>query len=814
MSLVIILSMLTLLTLPSNTKANDFDTIIGVLEKMTCETQGIGNLLRDEFSHTCIPAPFFTVLVANIISPGLYANTLLRVNINDDKLFKNACRRDNRIDPKNPVLSFSICSNTKLFAHRGKALGKTIVALAAAVLTGKDPWSSIKSAWQIKKSDYHNVYNNTKVGVSKDMADIGIPPWIPWKVTKENDKICVSTRSFAGWTPIGCKYMKEPYPISIYADFISDAPAGFGNIKNNNATSSQSSSDYNLLDQNSDRANLVSCGSMKGCYKRAYDSSKTALVMSGPLIECVKEMTVKIMISKDVCRFSDVRGVIGGAGRAQSGLFKFQQRMHTAVSALLTIYVIFFGFKMVLAGEGLPKSEMVNFIVKLIFVVYFSVGININGTGNDLDRMDGMVQWALPFLMEGMTQISSWIINASPSELCKFTDLEYPDSLGHMKLWDALDCRVSHYLGIDQIQSLVTENTIKYHDTSKLDSFSYPIPAYVYFLVPAILSGNFILVCLALMYPLLVISVAAFVINATIVCIISIVLLGVLAPLFVPLYLFEYTKGYFESWFKLLLSFMLQPMVAVTFMTVMFSVYDFGFYGTCQYESKDFDYSGANFQISSGSGDRSIRYFYIDTDWSNYTDDQKGGYKKEEKIAKCKGSLGYMLNHPFEFNYDMGSSLVNDKMLNQVENTKRFLSSESIKISPGMFFKSVEMVFEKIKTFVIALLTACFILYIMYHLSAILAEFAVDMTQGVSMSNVQIKAPALYNRVASAIKSANKSGAADKAATGGKARKGAEDLVSTANQSASDQVSTGASSGRKGAADSVSTSNPKKREEE
>ena len=68
-------------------KAKDvLDTILDTLTGLTCETQGIGNLLRSEFTHTCIPASFFTVLVANIVSPGLYANTFLRVTINDKEL--------------------------------------------------------------------------------------------------------------------------------------------------------------------------------------------------------------------------------------------------------------------------------------------------------------------------------------------------------------------------------------------------------------------------------------------------------------------------------------------------------------------------------------------------------------------------------------------------------------------------------------------------------------------------------------------------------------------------------------------------------
>ncbi len=96
---------------------------------------------------------------------------------------------------------------------------------------------------------------------------------------------------------------------------------------------------------------------------------------------------------------------------------------------------------------------------------------------------------------------------------------------------------------------------------SRFDILSNAIPPYVFLLIPAIISCYPQLVPLALMYPLLVISIGAFVANATVVCMISIVVLGVLAPLFVPMLLFNYTRRYFDAWVKLLLSFMLQPMI-------------------------------------------------------------------------------------------------------------------------------------------------------------------------------------------------------------------------------------------------------------
>ena len=97
-------------------KADDdtMDTIINTLTALTCETQGVGDLLRSEFSHTCNPAPFFTFLVANLVSPGLYANTMLRVKMNDQDLFPDACKRANRIDFNDQKLSFAMCNNIKL----------------------------------------------------------------------------------------------------------------------------------------------------------------------------------------------------------------------------------------------------------------------------------------------------------------------------------------------------------------------------------------------------------------------------------------------------------------------------------------------------------------------------------------------------------------------------------------------------------------------------------------------------------------------------------------------------------------------------
>ncbi|HJD55651.1 MAG TPA: type IV secretion system protein [Rickettsia endosymbiont of Pyrocoelia pectoralis] len=713
---------------------NVLESITNTLTNLTCETQGVGDLLGSEFSHTCIVAPFFTFAVMNLVSPVLYMNTMLKLKINDDELFKTQfpegqCARQNRIDPDNLELNFGLCSNLKLAGVRGKAVAASALAIAKAVFTGEDPWDDIKEAWKNNKSDYYNMYVG-KPGDSDTMWDLGVP--IFWKIIQDNDRLCVATYGFTGDVPVGCKYIKEPFPKSMYNSFMDISDTDF--IEDPNATPT-------------DPLALVSCSAAgDGCYQKAYNASKTAVVMTSPLIECMRQMIARLLISKDVCSFDDVEAVIDSASRETSSLFQFQVAMYKIVTAFLTLYVIFFGLKIILSGEVPPKNEYINFILKMIFVTYFSIGINITpGSSSPYDRLDGMIQWAFPFLLNGINGLASWVMNAAPSDLCKFngSNISYDPSVAYIALWDALDCRVAHYLGLDMLSTLLVENTYRSHDFLNFDFFSFSAPPYIYLLIPAIISGNMMLVSLALSYPLLVISVAAFMVNATIMCMISIVILGILAPLFVPMLLFTYTKPYFDSWVKFLISFLLQPMVVVTFMITMFSVYDFGFYGKCKYSSKLINNSIED--IAQGhTSKRDVLIFYINNDWSQYDKDD---------AKDCQNSLGYMLNNPLATMFNFAKDSVDEMYKSKDDkpgegSTDNFLGKfeflSGVVLGPGMFFTSPKVLFEKIKNILLALVTACFTLYLMYNFSSQLAEFAADLTEGVALSNVAIKPQAIF----------------------------------------------------------------------
>ncbi len=532
--------------------------------------------------------------------------------------------------------------------------------------------------------------------------------------------------------------MKEPYPESIYAEFFGDHEPEYADL---NSTSS-----------------IVRCANAGPCYKRSYDASHSPVVITGPLVTCIKEMVAKLLISTEICSFENLENNLVTVNRSSSSLFQFQTNMHLFVTALLTLYVMLFGFRMILAMDVLPKSEMVGFVLKFVFVTYFAVGINISGGTN---RLDGMSQWALPTLLGGMDSLGSWVISSGSTNavdpnapsLCDFSTAEYPDGLTHMRLWDALDCKITYYLGIDGGKSMLSKGAKQVGAYGKIDSLSHPIPPYMYLLVPAIKTGNFMLIKLILIYPLLIVSVAAFIVNITVVSIIAIAILSVLAPIFIPMCLFKYTEGFFKSWMRLLISFMLQPMVMIVFMTTMFAVYDYGFQGTCAYNFRDYGVTTNNdgeISMSNSGGlpqnpagnTRNIRYHYVDLDFVN-----TALYPDQNSVDNCKKSLSYIMNavsSTLIAPVDPAATAANiqnhmEKSLNDTsgeELKKDNLILQSMHEDQGVVFDTVEVVFEAILSLVIMLITACLILYLMYNFSAQLMSFAADMTEGVADSSM------------------------------------------------------------------------------
>jgi type IV secretion system protein VirB6 len=697
-----------------------------IYENLTCETAGVGDLFRTEFSHTCITAPFFDFLIASILSPGLYVLAVLKLKINDDVLFPSSCARENRINPHKPKITFGICNNILLAEAIAESIAEGTVDMIADLAAGKTIAEAIQGNFKIEKKDFTNIYEDKEPG--DEDVDWDLTP-IPWKVVEYRDQICIATQGITGWMNVGCRYMKEPYPDSIY-----DLNPGLRGVLNCSRTE-------------------------ESCYHRAKANAANMISITGPIVTCVRDMLLRLIVNPSYCGEND-EAVQTNLGSSENLFFKFQRNMYVAVSAFLTLYVIFVGFNIVLGGELPNQGELIMYALKIILVIYFSVGIN---TTHDTQGFNGMSEWVFPILFDGSSQLTTWIMGADHSGLCTFTQEDYDEAIqGYWNLysiWDSLDCRVLHYLGLNFASD--TSNSSKY--------MNFSIPPYMLLLIPAIYTANITLIMLSLAYPLLIISVAAYFVNSFIISLICIVILGILAPLFVPMVLFQFTKGYFTSWFKLLLSFTLQPMVVATFLTLMFAVYDSAFYTSCKYNSlvtkktiysNDIDDPHERIVVA----ERYKKVFFLDT--------IKADYDSEEDFKQCFTSLGGMFNitQSALFN-EIAKSAGATATTNEDGSTTYRMETDPYEItgssdsepsedSPfnkskkeekGIFFSSDIIIFEYIRDLIVNLFTCVVILYLMKNFAEQLSEFAADITEGVSLGNTTIGANAVSDKVNSGV---------------------------------------------------------------
>lgn len=694
-SICVILSVIILLLNPIKSHAQN--AAANIASSINCETQGVVDLLTKPYASTCIPDGLLNMAVATIISPMMYLPLMLKLRLGYDKIdsLQGNCDRKNRADNKDPRIAFGICSDAMLQFYN-------LTSNPARIATGLD------------YNRFYEIHNKGlgDGGVFFDIPTPGSPsPLIPYKIIRQNDKICVATYTFFGsLIAVGCKYIEEPYPTSIYKQFfetgITTPPALSGNVTNPTIPA--------------DVERFFNCAKgVGGCAQNATRHSQTMLPISSVIIECIRSTLLSTLISNTTC------GVGNGPIQYGGSLFHtFQQNMQTTVMALLTLYVMFIGFKLILGqGQVPPAGELIMYAVKLILVIYFSVGININGHG----RFDGMVEWVFPLLLNMANEMASWISGATPSGLCVFPieGMDYADRMSRLALWDTLDCKVMHYLGFDTLSSM-------YLGGASGDNFGNSVPPYIFLLIPALISGQINLTMLALAYPLVVMSVAAYMVTTFAVCLIAITVLAVLAPIYVPMALFRQTEGYFQSWYQLMISFTLQPVVIVAFMTIMFSVFDQGFYTGCEFE-------GVKVETKIGQDTVTKQMYILKVD--------KADYHNPDNYKACTSSLGWMLNQPLaKIAKALSKPAANGgRILSKIPSVQGFSDYQDandmlkgIQQVSGIFFGYVTLIGGINKQMIVSLFACILMLYLMRELSGQLSEFAADIASGASLSGTTI----------------------------------------------------------------------------
>ncbi len=438
----------------------------------------------------------------------------------------------------------------------------------------------------------------------------------------------------------------------------------------------------------------------KICYMGA-SRSQSLFNFSGLAIDCLKESLDKIFYQITTC------GAVGDTNLQLLNPFaSFQKRLKQGIIGLISLYIVIYGINLALSpSEYGAQDQIAIAIIKIIFVIYFAIGIgDFFQQGKETSR-NGMTEYALPILTSMGPAFAQMVFNAGGSKgLCEFSSDRYPPGYQFYGIWDAIDCRIAYYLGMGLVYNTestlknipsttnnITGNPININDTGNKaapDSL-HKVGAMRFFTVMFgfLMSGNIIIVASGLIFSVIFISICMYFISHYLVCCITIYVMAYISPIFIPMILFKRTKGYFDAWLKVCLSCSLQPVVIAGFIALLLSMYDGAIYKNCEF----------------------MRHDYVYSDNSKFSTFEL--LLPDNNPEECKSSVGYKL-----LNYYSG--------IGWSETSLILISIKSINLD------TLGILIELLYVLVFSI--------IFYHFSKSIGQFASELTGGPAMDGVTI----------------------------------------------------------------------------
>ena len=169
------------------------------------------------------------------------------------------------------------------------------------------------------------------------------------------------------------------------------------------------------------------------CYDGS-SKSQSLLSFSGITINCVRQTLDKVFYTGNGCSQTEDSIYF----TLLSPFPYFQEAMKKSIGAALILYVMFYGFKVVLNNEYVHLNKVATFILKFLFVVYFSVGLGnyYDQTGKSVSH-NGMTETVLPMLLQMTSDFTEIVFLAGGSQgLCNYDPSKYEAGYGFYRVWD------------------------------------------------------------------------------------------------------------------------------------------------------------------------------------------------------------------------------------------------------------------------------------------------------------------------------------------------------------------------------------------
>lgn len=524
-----------------------------------------------------------------------------------------------------------------------------------------------------------------------------------------------------------------------------------------------------LMCRNGEGDELVQPGESEVCRnlgQSCYDGrakSQSLLSFSGLTIHCLRDTLNKVFYVGNECpRLQDDL-----VYSALQPFPAFQSAMKMAVRAALMLYVMVYGFRIAMNGEYAHVDKVAMFIIKFLLVTYFAVGLGQTSfvSGKEVSQ-NGMTGYALPVLVQLTNDFTEMVFMAGGSQgLCDFDVSKYDSGYEFYKIWDAIDCRIGYYLGMQLLYNMGT--MLKSVGGTVADGATVGNPANLgdvgdegieaLFAVGTLtffpvmfgmfMAGQIVVVLMGLLFVIFFVSVLMYFMTAYLVCTVTLYVMAYISPIFITMALFDRTKAYFDSWLKIVVSCTLQPAVIGGFIAILLTVYDSAIYGTCEFQRYDYTIGEINFSTFE------LREPTVD-------------------VEKCQESLGYKL-----MKYYLGQG----------------------------WEKKIVILFEipKINDYLDIALSLIYVMiyvFIFYFFVKSVSEFAADLTGGPSVASVTVSPTAIIDK---AIGLAQAAVSAAKAAI--KAKTGDTQGAMEDAKEAKDKIKEDTTKNRGGASDKIST---------
>lgn len=270
--------------------------------------------------------------------------------------------------------------------------------------------------------------------------------------------------------------------------------------------------------------------------------------------------------------------MIGDGSEGSSSFFgDFYALVQKMIAGFLTLAVIIYG---ILAAYGMmekPSRDAMMFVVKFAFVTFFILRVDWMYT-ELTGVMDTMGQAVVGFApaQEG--------VEADRQSVCLREMVEATDAneADYTAPWMGMDCLIDSVIGINMVDASKTAiggDTSKEVGNRLLDGtgLARGLLAFLFSSMGTSILGLIVAV-IGFLFVYSMVFLIAKALFTYLMGYLGITVLMIVAPIFIPLVLFRKTKEFFDRWMKLVISFTLQPILVLIFITFSIMAVDYAMF--------------------------------------------------------------------------------------------------------------------------------------------------------------------------------------------------------------------------------------------